>query len=75
MHWTFEVRRILNDAPWPISKRELLEYLTSSGSAPPELIEALQDLDIDPDEVYQNLDTMWEDLPRLSDYYYDEDEE
>ncbi len=43
MYWTLELASKLEDAPWPATKDELIDYATRSG-APPEVIETLMKL-------------------------------
>ena len=43
MYWTLELASKLEDAPWPASKDELIDYAIRSG-APMEVIENLQDI-------------------------------
>ena len=50
MYWTLELASKLEDAPWPATKDELIDYATRSG-APMEVIENLQELE-DEGEVY-----------------------
>ena len=38
MYWTLELASKLEDAPWPATKEELIDYATRSG-APLEVIE------------------------------------
>lgn len=40
MYWTLELASKLEDAPWPATKEELIDYATRSG-APLEVIENL----------------------------------
>jgi len=42
MFWTLELASYLEDAPWPATKDELIDYAIRSG-APIEVIENLQD--------------------------------
>ena len=44
MYWTLELASKLEDAPWPASKDELIDYAIRSG-APMEVIENLQDIE------------------------------
>ena len=46
MYWTLELASKLEDAPWPATKDELIDYATRSG-APLEVIENLNDLEDD----------------------------
>ena len=46
MFWTLELAGSLDDAPWPATKDELIDYANRSG-APEEVIENLQELEDD----------------------------
>ena len=43
MYWTLELASKLEDAPWPATKDELIDYAMRSG-APLEVIENLQEI-------------------------------
>ena len=43
MYWTLELASMLEDAPWPASKEELIDYAMRSG-LPLEVIENLQEM-------------------------------
>ena len=43
MYWTLELASKLEDAPWPATKEELIDYATRSG-APLEVIENLEEI-------------------------------
>ena len=47
MYWTLELASYLEDAPWPATKEELIDFAIRTG-APLEVVENLQDLE---DEV------------------------
>ena len=51
MYWTLELASKLEDAPWPATKDELIDYAMRSG-APLEVIENLQEIE-DEGEVGQ----------------------
>ena len=53
MYWTLELASKLEDAPWPASKDELIDYAIRSG-APLEVIENLQDIE-DDEEIFESL--------------------
>ena len=53
MYWTLELASKLEDAPWPATKEELLDYAMRSGS-PMEVIENLQEME-DEGEVYESI--------------------
>ena len=44
MYWTLELASWLEDAPWPATKDELIDYAMRSG-APMEVIENLQEIE------------------------------
>ena len=44
MYWTLELASKLEDAPWPATKEELIDYATRSG-APLEVLENLQEIE------------------------------
>jgi hypothetical protein len=54
MYWTLELASHLEDAPWPATKDELIDYAIRSG-APVEVIENLQALE-DDGEPYENIE-------------------
>lgn len=73
MIWTVELASYLDDAPWPATKEELLDYADRIG-APLELIENLEELE-DSDEFYESIEDIWPDYPTDEDYFFgDEDE-
>ena len=60
------------DAPWPATKDELIDYAIRSG-APMEVIENLQELE-DEGEVYESIEDIWPDYPSQEDFMFNEDE-
>jgi hypothetical protein len=72
MYWTLELASYLQDAPWPATRDELIDYAIRSGS-PIEVIENLQDLD-DEGELYESIEDIWSDYPTKSDFFFPEDE-
>ena len=54
MYWTLELAGSLDDAPWPATKEELIDYANRSG-APEEVIENLEELE-DDGEVYESIE-------------------
>ena len=54
MFWTLELASSLDDAPWPATKEELIDYATRT-CAPDEVIENLEELDDDNAEIYEYL--------------------
>ena len=72
MYWTLELAQYLEDAPWPASRDELIDYALRSG-APLEVIENLQEME-DEGEQYEGLEDIWPDYPRKDDFLFNEDE-
>lgn len=71
MYWTLELARYLDDAPWPVSKEELIDYAIRS-CAPPEVAENLSELE--DDELYETIEDVWPDYPTKEDFLWNEDE-
>ena len=72
MYWTLELASYLEDAPWPATKDELIDFAIRSGS-PVEVIENLQELE-DEAEVYEGIEDIWPDYPTHDDFFFNEDE-
>ncbi|HWY10275.1 MAG TPA: DUF2795 domain-containing protein [Bacteroidia bacterium] len=72
MYWTLELASWLEDAPWPATKDELIDFAMRSG-APMEVIENLQEME-DEGEAYENIDEIWPDYPTKDDFFFNEDE-
>ena len=70
MYWTLELASKLEDAPWPATKDELLEYCIRTG-APSELLSNIQELE-DDDEVYESIEDVWPDYPDKDDFFFNE---
>ena len=66
MYWTLELASKLEDAPWPATKDELIDYAMRSG-APMEVVENLQELEDEGEDV-------WPDYPTKEDFLFNEDE-
>ena len=72
MYWTLELASKLEDAPWPATKEELIDYAYRSG-VPMEVIENLQEIEDDGD-VYNDIEEIWPDYPSNDDFFFNEDE-
>jgi len=72
MIWTVELASFLDDAPWPATKEELIDYCERIG-APLEVIENLKELE-DSEEPYESIEDIWPDYPTDEDFFYNEDE-
>ena len=74
MYWTLELASRLDDAPWPATKDELLDYANREG-LPLEVIENLRELEGDDEEQYESILDIWPDFPTNDDdYMYNEEE-
>ena len=75
MYWTLELASKLEDAPWPATKDELIDYATRSG-APLEVIENLQEMEEEGEvsEIYENIEDLWPDYPSKDDFFFNEEE-
>ena len=72
MYWTLELATKIEDAPWPATKDELLDYAMRTG-APLEVIENLQEIE-DDEEMYESIEDLWPDYPTKEDFFFDEEE-
>ena len=72
MYWTLELASYLEDAPWPASKDELIDFAIRTG-APLEVVENIQLLEEEGD-VYENIEEIWPDYPSREDFLFNEDE-
>jgi hypothetical protein len=72
MYWTLELASYLEDAPWPATKEELIDYSIRSG-APAEVMENLSELE-DDGQPYESIEEIWPDYPTKDDFFFNEDE-
>lgn len=72
MYWTLELASYLDDAPWPATKEQLIDFADRIG-APMEVIENLEELE---DEVhpYESIEEIWPEYPTKEDFLFNEDE-
>tara|TARA_B100000700_G_scaffold327600_1_gene442647 strand:+ start:611 stop:907 length:297 start_codon:yes stop_codon:yes gene_type:complete len=74
MYWTLELASKLEDAPWPATKEELIDFAIRSG-APMEVAENLQELvEEEEGQVWENIEEIWPDYPTKEDFFFNEDE-
>ena len=73
MYWTLELASYLEDAPWPATKDELIDYSIRTG-APIEVIENLQELDDEEGEIYETIEDVWPDYPTKDVFFFNEEE-
>jgi hypothetical protein len=71
MIWTMELASYLDDAPWPASKEELIDFAIRVG-APPELLENLNELE-EGEEPYESIEDIWPDYPTDGDFFYEDE--
>lgn len=68
-----ELASYLDDAPWPATKDELIDYAIRTG-APPEVVENLQELE-DTEESYESMEDIWPDYPSNEDFFFEDEGE
>ena len=74
MYWTLELASKLEDAPWPATKDELIDFAIRS-SAPMEVVENLQELvEDEPGMQWETIEDIWPDYPSKEDFFFNEDE-
>lgn len=71
MYWTLELASYLDDAPWPATKEQLIDFAHRAG-APIEVIENLEELE--EDLPYESIEEIWPDYPTKDDFLFNEDE-
>ena len=72
MYWTLELAANLEDAPWPATKDELIDYANRTG-APHEVMQNLMEME-DDGEPYESIEEVWPDYPTANeDFYYEEE--
>ena len=74
MLWTPELADWLEDAPWPATKEELLDYANRTG-APFQVIENLQEVSDDEEEVFDSIEDIWPEAANHDTMFFDEDNE
>jgi len=72
MYWTLLLASSLDDAPWPATKEELLDFALRT-CAPPGVIENLQDME-DEGDIYERIEDIWPDYPTKEEFLFPEDE-
>ncbi len=72
MFWTLELATHLEEAPWPATKDDLIDFAIRTG-APVEVVENLQELE-DDNEIYESIEDIWPDYPTKDDFFFDEEE-
>ncbi|MCS6790971.1 MAG: DUF2795 domain-containing protein [Bacteroidia bacterium] len=71
MYWTLELASYLEDAPWPATRNELIDYAERTG-APLEVIDNLKELP-DDDTIYESMEDIWPDYPSRDEFLFEEE--
>ncbi len=75
MFWTPELASYLEDAPWPATKEELIDYCNRTG-APLQVIDNLLELDEVEEISYEGIEDLWPEYEAASDdMFFNEDDE
>lgn len=75
MFWTPELATYLEDAPWPATKEELLDYCNRTG-APMQVIDNLMELDDTEEQTYEGIEDIWPEYEAASDdMFFNEDDD
>ena len=72
MYWTLELASKLEDAPWPATREELLDFAIRSG-ATQVVIENLKEME-DEGDIYERIEDIWDDYPTKEDFFPEEDD-
>ncbi len=72
MIWTLELINHLEDAPFPATKDELIDFAYRNG-VPEIVIQNLQEIE-DEGEMIEDIEALWPDYPRKDDFLFNEDE-
>jgi len=72
MYWTLELASKLEDAPWPATKDELIEWAIRTAAAT-SVIDNLKETE-DEGEAYDRIEDLWPDYPTKEDFFFNEDE-
>jgi hypothetical protein len=75
MFWTPELAKFLEEAPFPATKEELIDFANRNGS-PYQVLENLYELD-DTDELIEGMEDLWNEYEDMAseEYFYNDDEE
>ncbi len=73
MIWTIELASYLDDAPWPATKEELIDYAMRTG-APAQVVQNLEELE-DTDEPYESIEEIWTDYPTDEDFFFEDEKD
>jgi hypothetical protein len=77
MIWTVESAAALDEAPFPATREELIEWAERNGLSQ-QVIDNLNELDIieeGEDMVYEEIEDIWPDYIRKEDFFHNEEDE
>ena len=77
MIWTVELAAALDEAPFPASRDELIEWAERNG-LPNQVIvnlEELEEIDEGEDTIYESIEDIWPDYIRKEDFFHNEEDE
>ncbi len=77
MIWTVELAAALDDAPFPATREELIEWAERNGLSQ-QVIDNLNELDVieeGEDMVYEDIEDIWPDYIRKEDFFHNEEDE
>ncbi len=76
MFWTPELANYLEDAPFPSTKEELLDYAHRTG-CPLQVIHNIEELDDSDEIIIEGIDDLWPEYEDMinDEYLYNDDEE
>jgi hypothetical protein len=77
MIWTVELAAALDDAPFPATRDELIEWATREG-LPQQVLDnlhELEEIEEGEDTVYEDMEDIWPDYIRKEDFFHNEDDE
>lgn len=77
MIWTVELAAALDDAPFPATRDELIEWAERNGLPQQVLInlEELEIIDEGEDPIYESIEDIWPDYIQKEDFFHNEDDE
>ena len=73
MYWTLQLATQLDDAPWPLTKTELIDYAKRSG-VDSQIVENLEELEDDGEE-YDSILEIWSEYEEWRDRLTEGDDE
>lgn len=77
MIWTVELAAALDEAPFPASREELIEWGERNG-LPNQVIvnlEELEEIDEGEEIIYEGIEDIWPDYIRKEDFFHNEEDE